>query len=121
MHIYRPQSRGDNTFDSVRPSVNMFGSICLYWRGVVDISTWLAKYSRRSSETQVSYTLKKCSSQGAFKMVGHSKWLLFQHVAPSRSIALLIRGSIRQNAQDPMFIFEFKVLHHRSPGPIIYV
>ncbi len=52
-----------------------------------------AKYSKRSSETQVSYTLKniiECSSQGAFKMDGHSKWLLFRQVAPLRSITLLI-------------------------------
>ncbi len=51
------------------------------------------KYSKRSSETQVSYTLKNIiegSLQEAFKMVGHSKWLLFQQVAPSRSIRLLI-------------------------------
>ena len=52
-----------------------------------------AKYSKRSSETQVSYTLKniiECSSQGAFKMIGQSKWLLFRKVAPSRSITLLM-------------------------------
>ncbi len=32
----------------------------------------------------------ECASQGAFKIVGHSKWLLFGQVAPSRSITLLI-------------------------------
>ena len=32
----------------------------------------------------------ECSSEGAFKMVGHSKWLLFRQVASSRSITLLI-------------------------------
>ena len=55
--------------------------------------TWLAKHSKRASETLVSYTLKKiieCSSQGAFKKVGRSKWLLFWQVAPSRLITLLI-------------------------------
>ncbi len=43
--------------------------------------------------TQVSYTLKniiECSSEGAFKMAGRSKWLLFRQVAPSQSITLLI-------------------------------
>ncbi len=34
--------------------------------------------------------LIECSSQGAFKMVGCSKWLLFRQVVPSRSITLLI-------------------------------
>ena len=29
------------------------------WCGVADIGTWLAKYSKRYSETQVSYALKK--------------------------------------------------------------
>ncbi len=59
---------------------------------------YFAKYSERSSETQVSYTLKKiieCSSQGAFEMVGHSKLLLFRQVAPSRSITLLIHERVR--------------------------
>ncbi len=34
--------------------------------------------------------ITECASQGAFKMVGCSKWLLFRQVAPSRSIMLLI-------------------------------
>ncbi len=32
----------------------------------------------------------ECSPHGAFKMVGHSKWLLFRQVAPLWSITLLI-------------------------------
>ncbi len=67
--FYRPRSRGDNKFGSVR----LFVCLCV-------------------CETQVSYTLKniiECSSQGAFKMVGRSEWL-FRQVAPSRSITLLI-------------------------------
>ena len=49
-----------------------------YWRRVVDIGTWHAKYSKWSSETQVSYTLKRhhrmCISRSiqngwVFKMV----------------------------------------------------
>ncbi len=57
-----------------------------------------AKYSKRSNKTKVSYTLKnimECSSQGAFKMVGRSKWLLFRPVAPPRSITLLIWGKLQ--------------------------
>ncbi len=62
-----------------------------------------AMYSKRSSEKQVSYTLKniiECSSQGAFKMVGCSKWLLFRQVAPSRSIMLLIVGAFGAESLD---------------------
>ncbi len=62
-------------------------------RLVASVCLCFAKYSKRSSETQVSYTLKniiECSSQGAFKMAEQSKWLLFRQVAPSRSITLLI-------------------------------
>ena len=47
-------------------SNNRFGSVnaltpepFFYWRGVVDSGTGFAKYSKRSSETQVSYILKK--------------------------------------------------------------
>ena len=48
---YRPRSREDNTFGSVRPS------ICPSIR--LSVCTLLpAKYSKRSSETQVGYTLK---------------------------------------------------------------
>ncbi len=32
-----------------------------------------------------------CSTQEAFKMVGHSKWLLFRQVVPLQLITLLIR------------------------------
>ncbi len=35
-------------------------------------------------------TLIECSYQGAFKMVGRSKWLLFRQVAPSWSSTLLM-------------------------------
>ena len=56
MNIYRPRSRGDNMFGSLRPSVHP----------------------------------SVCASQGAFKMVWRSKWLLFRQVVPSRSITLLI-------------------------------
>ncbi len=59
------RSRGDNTFGSVRPSVRL--SVCLF--------------------------IRESSSQGAFKMVGRSKLLLFRQVAPSRSITLLIISS----------------------------
>ncbi len=56
LHYYRPWSREDNTFGSVRLFVCLFVGI---------------------------------SSQGALKMVGRSKWLLFWQAAPSRSIMLL--------------------------------
>ena len=45
------------------------------------------------SQASLSINIIECSSQhaqGAFKMVGRSKWLLFRQVAPSRSIMLLI-------------------------------
>ncbi len=64
-------------------------SICPYWRGVVDI----AKYSKRSSDTQVSYTLKnhhRVFISQCIRMVGRSKWLLFRQVVPSQSLTLLI-------------------------------
>ena len=64
-----------------------------YWHGAVDIGTWLCQVQQNSSETQVSYTLEnivECSSEGALKMVVHSKWLLFRQVAHLRSIMLLI-------------------------------
>ncbi len=45
-----------------------------YWQGVVDNGTWKAKYSKKSNETQIRYTLKniiESSSQGAFKIVAY--------------------------------------------------
>ncbi len=108
---YRPRSRGDNTFGNVCLFVRMcvighssssYSNKLCFVRQRSHLSTgaeWsilvlgFAKYSKRSSEIQVSYTLKNLiefSSQGAFKMVGQSKWSLFQQVAPSRSITLLI-------------------------------
>ena len=41
----------------------------------------------------------ECSSQGAFQMVGHSKWLLFRKVAPSRSITLLIHHVLDESSK----------------------
>ncbi len=72
LHFYRPRSRGDNTFGSVR----LF--VCLY-----------VCMSELSCLNRLTYDLN-FSSQGAFKMVGRSKWLLFSQVAPSWSITLLI-------------------------------
>ena len=60
------------------------------------------KYSKRRSETQASYTLKniiECSPQGAFKLVGLSKWLLFRQVAHLQSITLLIKAKL-----DPIWV-----------------
>ena len=40
-----------------------------------------AKYRENPNETQIRYTLEniiECSSKGAFKMVGCSKWLCIQ-------------------------------------------
>ncbi len=97
-HFYRPRSRGDNAFGSVRVFVcvfvcpsspvprsrgdNTFSSVHPSVRTGVEWSILVlgfAKYSKRSSEMQVSYTLNKniieCASQGPFKMAGRSKWL----------------------------------------------
>ncbi len=111
---YRPRSRGDNTFGSVRPSVRpsvtkniiinheagevirLVASICtsVLARGVVDIGTWLLPSTAKGPVKHKSATflknIRESSSQGAFKMVGRSKLLLFRQVAPSRSITLLI-------------------------------
>ncbi len=61
-NFYRPQNKGDNTFGSIRPSVCVFVCLCVYtlyyWRRVVGDSTWLAKCSKKSYESQVRYTYK---------------------------------------------------------------
>ncbi len=54
---YRPRSRGDNTFGSVRPSVRPSVRLSVrqtlshlnrfYWRGVVDIGTWLCQVQQK--------------------------------------------------------------------------
>ena len=42
--VYQPRSRGDNTFGSVRLSVNaLTPELFFYWHGVVDIGTWLCQ------------------------------------------------------------------------------
>ena len=79
---YQPRSRRDNTFGGIRTGAE--------WSILV---LGFAKYSKRSTETQVSCTLKnitECSFQGAFKMFGRLKWLLFRQVAQSRLITLLM-------------------------------
>ena len=77
-HFYRPRSRGDNMFGSVRVFVCMYVGMCV----------------RALKSATLLKNIIECSSQGAFKMVGHSKWLLFRQVAPSRSITLLMRHQI---------------------------
>ncbi len=74
LNCYRPRSRGDNMFGSVRVFVCMYVGMCV----------------RALKSATLLKNIIECSSQGAFKMVGFSKWLLFRQVAPSRSITLLI-------------------------------
>ncbi len=49
-----------------------------------------AKRPMKHKSATLLKDIRECSSQGAFKMVGRSKLLLFRQVAPSRSITLLI-------------------------------
>ena len=50
----------------------------------------LAKGPVKHKSATLLKNIIEFSSQGAFKMVGRSKWLVFRRVAPSRSITLLI-------------------------------
>ncbi len=63
-------------FRSVRPSVCAFVCLCVCWH-------------KSATLLSVFVCVCVCSFQGAFKMVGRSKWLLFQKVAPSQSITLV--------------------------------
>ncbi len=73
-------------FGSVHPSVRTGAEWSILVLG-------FAKYSKSPVKHKSATLLKniiECSSQGAFKMVGRSKWLLFRQVAPLQSITLLI-------------------------------
>ncbi len=82
---YRPRIRDHEA----REILHLVASIRPYWHGVVDIGTWLCQ-AKGPVKHKSATLIIECSSQGAFKMAGHSKWLLFWQVAPSRSITLLI-------------------------------
>ena len=87
------------------PNVCLSGSVCpsiclsvnaltpelfFYWRGVVDIGTLpsTAKGPVKHKSATLLKNIRESSSQGAFKMVGHSKLLLFRQVVPNYIIAV---------------------------------
>ncbi len=60
---------------------------CQYWYLALPST---AKSPMKHKSATLLKIISEWSSQGAFKTVGHSKWLLCRQVAPSRSIMLLI-------------------------------
>ena len=70
---------------SIRPSV--LARSGRYWYLPLPSTT---KGPMKHKSATLLKNIIECASQGAFKMVGHSKWLLFRQVVPSRLITLLM-------------------------------
>ena len=64
---------------------------CQYWYLALPST---AKSPMKHKSATLLKNIIECASQGAFKMVGHSKWFLFGQVAPLQSIMLLMLREI---------------------------
>ncbi len=86
----------DNTFGSISLSVRLSVGALTVFLLVLSGRYWYlalpstAKGPVKHKSATLLKNIIECSSQEAFKIVGCSKWLLFQQVAPLRSITLLI-------------------------------
>ena len=82
-----------------------------------EIICLVASVCRPSAVRPSSVCLKniiECSSKGAFKMVGRSKWLLFRQVAPSRSITLLIVQMLSVNLLSALMTYKGHVKNNEA-------